>query len=492
VTEHAVVIAGAGPTGMMLAAELRLAGVDVVVAELRPCREFAGSRVGGLHARTIEVLDQRGIADRFLAAGKPMQIQSFAGVALDISDFPARHNYGLALWQKESERILARWVDELGVPIARGCGVTGVTQDDSGVDVELSDGRLLRAGYLVGCDGGRSVVREAAGIDFPGWEPSVSSLLAEVELREEPEWGIRHDENGTQAISKLEGGKRAGVVVSERYAGQTGTPTLQELRRALIAAWGTDYGVHSPTRISRFDDATRQAASYRRGRVLLAGDAAHVHYPVGGQGLNLGVQDAVNLGWKLAAVAKGIAPQSLLDTYHAERHPVAARALRTTMATTALTRSDARLDALRETLAEVARLDEPRKHLAGMISGLDIRYDLGDGHPLVGRRMPDLDLETGPGTLRFFTALHDAQAVLLDLDQSNRLDIDAWADRVRRIDAGYVGRWELPVVGSVPPPAAVLVRPDGYVAWVGANTELGLREALVRWFGEPHPERETK
>jgi hypothetical protein len=327
-------------------------------------------------------------------------------------------------------------------------------------------------------------VRRATGIDFPGWEPSVSSLIAEVELREEPEWGLRRDENGTQAISKLDG-KRAAVVVSERYAGRTGTPTLQELRRALVAAWGTDYGVHSPTRISRFDDATRQAASYRRGRVLLAGDAAHVHYPVGGQGLNIGVQDAMNLGWKLAAVVKGRAPESLLDTYHAERHPVAARTLRTTMAATALTRSNARLDALRDIVAEVVRMDEPRKHLAGMISGLDIHYDVGDGHPLSGRRMPDLDLLTSTGPLRFFTALRDAQPVLLDLDESNGLDIGSWTNRLRRIDANYAGPWELPVVGAVSPPAAVLVRPDGYVAWAGDNTGRGLREALTRWLGEP-------
>jgi len=489
-TEHEVVIAGAGPTGMMLAGELRLAGIDVLVVERRASREFAGSRAGGLHARTLEVLDQRGIADRFIALGKQMQIQSFAGVSLDISDFPTRHNYGLALWQKESERILADWIDELGVPIALGCEVTGVRQDDTGVDVRLADGRSLRTAYLVGCDGGHSLVRHAAGIDFPGWEPSISSLLAEVELREEPEWGIRHDENGTQAISRLDDGNRTTLVVSERYAGQTGAPTLEELSRALIAAWGTDYGAHNPTRISRFTDATHQAASYRQGRVLLAGDAAHVHYPVGGQGLNIGVQDAVNLGWKLAAVVNGTAPHRLLDTYHAERHPVAARALRTTMAATALTRSDPRLDALRDTIADVIQMDEPRKHLAAMISGLDIRYNLGDGHPLLGRRMPDLDLQTDSGPLRFFTALHSAEAVLLSLDQSNGFDIGNWADRVRRIDAKHVGRWELPVLGFIPSPTAVLVRPDGYVAWVGDTTGIGLREALTRWFGETHRERD--
>ncbi len=480
-TDHEVVIVGAGPSGMMLAGELRLAGIDVIVTERSPTREFAGSRAGGLHARTIEVLDQRGIADRFIAAGRPMQIQSFAGVSLDISDFPTRHNYGLALPQQESERMLAGWIDEIGVPIVWACEVIGVRQDDTGVDVRLADGRSLRAAYLVGCDGGRSLVRKAAGIDFPGHEPSISSLLAEVELRDEPEWGIRHDENGTQAISKLDDGKRAGVVVSERYVGQTGDPTLQELSRALVGAWGTDYGVHSPTSISRFTDATRQAASYRRGRVLLAGDAAHVHYPVGGQGLNLGVQDAVNLGWKLAAVVKGAATHELLDTYHAERHPVAARILRTTMAATALTRADARLDALRAMLSEIVRMDEPRKHLAGMISGLDIRYDLGEGHPLLGRRMPDLDLVTGDGALRVFTALHAAEPLLLDL--SGGLEVRPSPGRVRRISATYAGKWELPVVGPVPAPAAVLVRPDGYVAWVGDHGGAGLPEALSKWVG---------
>ncbi|HEX6724140.1 MAG TPA: FAD-dependent monooxygenase [Gaiella sp.] len=483
--EHAVVIAGAGPTGMMLAAELTLAAVDVVVVEPRPGPELVGSRARGLHARTIEVLDQRGIADRFLEAGQAMQVQSFAGVALDISDFPTRHNYGLALAQKEFERILAGWIDELDVPIVRAREVTGVTQDAAGVDVRLSDERSLRARYVVGCDGGRSLVRKAAAIDFPGWDASVSSLIAEVDVREEPEWGIRRDENGTQAIGKLEDGKRAGVVVSERYAGQAGDPTLAELRQAMVAAWGTDYGAHNPTWISRFTDTTRQAATYRKGRVLLAGDAAHVHYPVGGQGLNLGVQDAVNLGWKLAQVVEATSPESLLDTYHDERHPVAARVLQHTMAATALTRSDPRLDAVRGVLADLLTMDEPSTRLAGAISGLDIHYDLGPGHPLLGRRMPDLDLVTATGPLRLYTLLHAARPVLLDLGEPGGVDIAPWADRVQLVLADHVGAWELPVVGAVPPPTAVLIRPDGHVAWVGDHARAGLAEALTYWFGEP-------
>jgi 3-(3-hydroxy-phenyl)propionate hydroxylase len=482
-TEHAVVIAGGGPTGVMLAGELALAGVDVAVVERRARGELTGSRSRGLHSRTIEVLDQRGIADRFLAEGQAVQVQSFAGIRLDISDFPTRHNYGLALWQNHFERILGGWVDELSVPIYRGCEVTDFTQNGTGVDVELSGGQSLRAGFLVGCDGGRSLIRTTAGIEFPGWDPSVSSLIAEVELSEEPEWGIRHDDNGTQALGRLEDGKRAGVVVSERYTGQSGEPTLGDLSRALIAVWGTDYGVHSPTWLSRFTDMTRQAASYRKGRVLLAGDAAHVHYPVGGQGLNIGVQDAVNLGWKLALVVKGTSSEVLLDTYHAERHPVAARVLRTTMAQTPLTRSDDRIDALRDTVSELLSMDEPRKRFAAMLSGLGIHYDLGQGHQLLGRRMPDLDLVTANGPLRVFTLLHQARPVLLNLGEPGGFDITPWADRVQLIDAKYGGPWELPVFGEVAAPAAVLIRPDGYVAWVGDVTRKGLPDALTSWFG---------
>jgi 3-(3-hydroxy-phenyl)propionate hydroxylase len=482
-TDHGVVIAGAGPAGLMLAGELALAGVDVAVVERRASQELEGSRARGLHSRTIEVLDQRGIADRFLAEGKPVQVQSFAMTTLDIGDFPTRHNYGLALAQSDFERILAAWVGELSVPIQRGREVTGFAQDASGVDVEISGGGSMRARFLVGCDGGRSLIRKAAGIEFPGWDPSVSSLIAEVELSEEPEWGIRHDENGTQAVGRLEDGRRVGLVVSERYAGQTGEPTLRELSRAMVAVWGTDYGVHSPTWISRFTDMTRQAACYREGRVLLAGDAAHVHYPVGGQGLNIGVQDAVNLGWKLAQVVHGTSPDTLLDTYQDECHPVAARVLQTTMAQTALTRSDARIVALRSTISDLLTLDEPRKRLAGMISGLDVRYDLGEGHPLLGRRMPDLDLATANGPLRLFTLLHSARPVLLNLGEPGVLDIGPWAARVQLIDAGYAGTWELPVVGAVPAPAAALVRPDGHVAWVGDHTAAGLTDALGTWFG---------
>ena len=413
------------------------------------------------------------------------QVPSFATIPLDISDFPTRHPYGLGLWQNHIERILAGWVEELAVPIYHGREVTGFAQDGTGVDVKLSDGQPLRAEYLVGCDGGRSLIRKAAGIEFPGWDPTTSSLVAEVEMDGEPEWGIRRDDKGIHSLGRLEDGERVRVVVREQHAGHAGEATLGDLRQALIAVYGTDYGIHSPTWISRFTDMTRQAASYRDRRVLLAGDAAHVHSPVGGQGLNTGVQDAVNLGWKLAQVVNGTSPESLLDTYHAERHPVAARVLQTTMAQTALTRSDARVDALRDTMSELLSMDEPRKRFAAMMSGLDIHYDLGAGHPLLGRRIPDLDLVTASGPLRVFTLLHDARPVLLNLGAPGSFDITPWADRVQFVDAKYAGVWELPVLGEVTAPAAALIRPDGYVAWVGDITAPGLPDALTTWFGPP-------
>ena len=483
-TEHAVVIAGGGPTGLMLAAELALAGVDAVVVERRTSQSLDGSRSGGLHSRTIEVLDQRGVADRFLAEGQVHPSVGFAYIRMDVSDFPTRHNYVLALWQSDFERILADWViGELGVAIRRGCEVVGFTQDDRGVDVELSGDTTLRAQYLVGCDGGRSLVRKTAGIDFPGLDPSRSWVIAEVEVSEEPQVGIRREGGGIGPANPGKGGGPYRMVLKEAEVDHADEPTLQDLRDALVAAYGTDYGVHSPNWISRFTDMSRQAASYRKGRVLLAGDSAHIHPPMGGQGLNVGVQDAVNLGWKLAQVVKGASPEDLLDTYHAERHPVGARVLHNTMAQIALTTPDDRHDALRETVTTLLEMDGPRRHVAAMISGLDIHYHLGDGHPLLGRRMPDLDLETAEGPTRVFTLLHDARPVLVNFGERGGFDVSAWADRVRSVDASHDGVWELPVLGEVAAPPAVLIRPDGHVAWTGALTDPGLPRALESWLG---------
>jgi 3-(3-hydroxy-phenyl)propionate hydroxylase len=480
---HAVVIAGGGPTGMMLAAELALAKVDVAIVERRPDDVLVGSRAGGFHSRTIEVLDQRGVADRFLAAGKPAQAVMIGTTVLDMSDFPTRYPYSLGIWQNQIEQIMAAWIAELPVRIYYGREVTGFAQDDAGVDIELSGGPPMRALNLIGCDGGRSVIRKAAGIDFPGWDPTRSNLIAEVELTGEPPRGVRHDATGVHGLQRMEDGKTFRVVVTEQQIGSGSEATLRDLSEALTAVFGTDFGVRNPTWISRFTDMTRQAASYRDRRVLLAGDSAHVHYPAGGQGLSLGVQDAVNLGWKLAQVVNAISPPSLLDTYHDERHPVAARALQLTMALGVLQRRDERARALVDLVSELAVMDEPRRRLAGIISGLDIHYDLGAGHPLLGRRMPDLDVVAAGGPLRVFTLLHEARPLLLNLGCPGALDLTPWADRVRLIDADYAGPWELPVLGPVHPPAAVLVRPDGYVAWVGDGTDSGLRDALTIWCG---------
>jgi hypothetical protein len=308
--------------------------------------------------------------------------------------------------------------------------------------------------------------------------------------------GIRRDALGIHSIGRVDYKIRdgqiiyadegpVGVLVTERHVGLTSEPTLRDLSEALIDVYGTDYGIHSPTSITRFTDAARQAATYRNGRVLIAGDAAHVHPPDGGQGLQTGVQDAVNLGWKLAAVIKGTSPESLLDSYQAERHPIAARVLRHTMASVALRRDDDRTKALRDTMAELLAMEEPHKRFAAMMTGLDIRYDLGEGHPLLGRRMPDLDLLTANGPLQVFTLLHNARPALLNLGEPGGVDIRPWVDRVQLVDAKYTGAWELPALGPVAAPSAVLIRPDGYVAWVGEQTQVGLAEALTTWFGAP-------
>lgn len=484
---HAVVIAGGGPTGLMLAGELALAGVDAAVVERRASQDLDGLRAGGLQARTLEVLDQRGIVDRFLALGKTIRFAPFAGTTLDISDLPSRHNCFLALWQIHIERILADWVAELGVRVHRGREVTGFSQDEHQVDVELSGGEFLQARYLVACDGGRSLIRKKAGIDFQGCDPDTSYLIAEVDMTGTPERSVRRGEKGLYAIGKLEDSGRVRVVLNEGAFRLRGEPTIDDLREALNRIYGTDYGLLRATYLSRFTDMARQAVTYRSKRVLLAGDAAHVHSPVGGQGLNLGLQDAVNLGWKLARVLDGMAPESLLDTYHAERHPVAARVLRNTMALTALDRGDDRSGALREMMCELMSNGSLRRQYFTMLSGLDVYYRCSalqdvDSHPVVGRRMPDLDVKLAGGPGRVFPLLHSARPVFLNFGDAGSFDIGGWRDRVRLIDAGYDGVLELPAIGKVACPMGVLIRPDGYVAWAG-NSPDGLGNALATWFG---------
>jgi 3-(3-hydroxy-phenyl)propionate hydroxylase len=486
--DHAVVIVGGGPTGMMLAAELALTEVEALVLERRPDQGLDGSRAGGLHSRAIELLDQRGAAERFLSEGYTVQIASFGETKLDISDFPTRHPYGLALWQKHIERIMVEWVREIGVEIRYGQEVTGFSQDEAGVDLSLADGSSLRARYLVGCDGGRSAIRKGAGIEFPGAEATKSTLVAEAQMEDKSGFGLHRGPLGVGGIGPMEGGDALRIVVPEARLEAGDEPTLDELRDALFTVYGTDFKIHSPTWISRFTDATRQADSYREGRVLLAGDAAHIHTPMGGQGIPLGMGDAVNLGWKLAQVIKGTSSDDLLDTYQAERHPATARSLRYTMALNAISRVDPRAEALSDIVAEVTVMEEPRKHLGALQSGLDIHYDLGEGHPLLGRRMPDLDLETAAGPTLVYEQMHDARPLFLNLAEPGTFDITPWSDRVKSIDATTEDPWTLPVIGEVPAPTAVLVRPDGHVAWVGQGTTDGLTDALITWFGHPAAE----
>lgn len=481
-----VIVAGAGPTGLMLAGELALAGVDVQLVERRSSSELVGTRARGFHSRTIEILDQRGIADRFLAEGTTFAKASFANAPVDLGDLPTRHPYTLALSQRLIERILTEWTAELGVPIHRRAEVVGFSQDADGVDLVIDGSAPTRARYLVAADGGRSTIRKAAGIAFPGWEATRTTLIAEAEVTQETPKGMRVDETGVHGLNVMEDGRTVQVLVTEQQLGRETEPTLADLRKALVAVYGTDFGVHSARSISRFSDATRQAAAYRTGRVLLAGDAAHVHSPTGGQGIGLGVEDAVNLGWKLAQVTKGISADALLDTYQAERHPVTARVLRYTMAMSMTQRTDDRIGALTDVLTELLSVAGARQRLAALHLGLDVRHETQDGeHPLLGRRVPDLDLVGPHGSVRMFRLLQEAHPVLVNLGPPGSVTGGPWAGRVRLVEATYAGEWELPVVGAVEAPAAVLVRPDGHVAWVGAGTGAGLEEALTRWFGPP-------
>jgi 2-polyprenyl-6-methoxyphenol hydroxylase-like FAD-dependent oxidoreductase len=484
-TEHAVAIVGGGPTGMMLGAELALAGVDALILERRPNQDLDGSRAGGLHSRAIELLDQRGAAGRFLAEGYTAQIISFGETKIDIGDFPTRHPYGLALWQKHIERIMAEWIWDLGVTVRYGQEVVGFSQDGDGVDVALADGSTVRTRYLVGCDGGRSAIRKGAGIDFPGAKATKSTLVAEALMAGEPELGLHRGPLGVGGIGPMEGGDMLRIVVPEARLESGDEPSLDELRDALFVVYGSDFKVHSPAWISRFTDATRQAASYREGRVLLAGDATHIHSPMGGQGIPNGMGDAVNLGWKLAQVVQGVSPESLLDTYQDERHPAVARSLRYTMALNALMRVDPRTEALRDTIAEVTEMDEPRRHLGALASGLAVRYDLGDGHPLLGLRVPDLDIVTAEGPTTIYALMHEARPVLLNLGDPGTFEPREWTDRVKLVDARCDAPWELPAVGEVDSPTALLIRPDGHIAWVGEGKDVALTEATSTWFGAP-------
>ncbi|WP_406293675.1 FAD-dependent monooxygenase [Embleya sp. NBC_00888] len=491
-----VVIAGAGPTGLMLACELALVGVDVLVVE-RLADRTGESRAGGIHARTLEVLDQRGILDRFMAVGELQSVGHFSGIWLDFDEFESRHSRPLMILQSAIERLLEERAVELGVRVRRSSEVRGIAQDDAGVTVELGTAEAasatLRARYLVGCDGGRSTVRKLAGIDFPGTPATMTAMIGDVELpdlTEEYIWARRTPRGDFSVIAFEPGWYRVITSNYDHVADRDEPATFEQLRESLIRLAGTDWGMHSPRWVSRFGDAARQASRYREGRVLLAGDAAHIHFPAGGQGLNVGVQDAVNLGWKLASVVHGRAPESLLDSYHAERHPVAERVLRNTQAQAALTRPGPQTDALREVFGSLIVFDDVNRHLCSMLTALDIRYPIAGKHPLAGRRVPDADLKTPDGATRVHELLHAARPVLLDLrgGAEPAATAEGWADRVDLVEAQSEDEhWPVPGGGETPAPAALLIRPDGHVAWVAATGDTpdipALRSALATWFG---------
>ncbi|MGY1455939.1 rifampin monooxygenase [Streptomyces sp. SS8] len=469
-----VIIAGAGPTGLMLACELRLHGVRVVVLE-REAEPTGVVRALGLHVRSIEVMDQRGLLDRFLAHGRQYPAGGFfAGIPKPSPErLDTAHPYVLGIPQPVTDRLLAERAAELGAEIRRGREVTGLEQDEDGVTVELADGTRLRSRYAVGCDGGRSTVRKLLGVGFPGEPAGVETLLGEMEATEDPAViaAVVADVRRTQlrfGVGPVEEGIYRVVVPAEGPAGdRTVPPTLEEIRRQLRAVAGTDFGVHSPRWLSRFGDATRQAERYRAGRVLLAGDAAHIHPPVGGQGLNLGIQDAFNLGWKLAAEITGWAPEGLLDSYHAERHPVAADVLDNTRAQMVLMSTEPGPRSVRRLVSELMDFEEVNRHLTEKITAISVRYDFGRGHELLGRRLPDVKLGRGR---RLYELMRGGRGLLLD--GTGRLSVAGWADRVDHVtDAG--GELDVP---------AVLLRPDGHVAWAGEE-QSGLLDHLPRWFG---------